>query len=64
MPLSETQLETYTSFDVSLNAKGLVQWEVKTKYATTEKSEEELAKAIDSIRNVLKEKGLTEAGAQ
>lgn len=64
MELNECQLETYTSFEVSLNAKGNAQWVVKTKYATTEKAHEELSKAIDVIKATLKEKRITEAGSQ
>lgn len=64
MELNECQLETYTSFEVSLNAKGNAQWVVKTKYSTTEKALEELSKAIDVIKATLKEKGITEAGSQ
>lgn len=62
MELNETQLETYTSFEISLNAKGNAQWTVKSKYPTTEKAAEELAKAIDAARNILKEKHIPEAG--
>lgn len=61
--LKEMQLETYTNFEVSLNAKGNAQWVVKCKYPTTEKAHEELSKAIDSIRATLKEKGIVEAGS-
>lgn len=62
MELNEIQLETYTSFEVSLNAKGNAQWLVKSKYPTTEKAGAELSAAIDLVRKTLKEKGITEAG--
>lgn len=62
MELKEMQLETYTNFEVSLNAKGNAQWVVKCKYPTTEQASTELSKAIDLIRSTLKEKGITEAG--
>lgn len=62
MELNETQLETYTGFEVSLNAKGNAQWTVKSKYPATEKAAEELSKAIDAVRNILKEKNIPEAG--
>lgn len=62
MELNEIQLETYTSIEVSLNAKGYAQWVVKSKYPTTEKAGTELSAAIDLVRKTLKEKGITEAG--
>lgn len=58
MELNEIQLETYTSFEISLNAKGNAQWVVKSKYPTTQKAGEELSAAIDFLRKTLKEKGV------
>lgn len=62
MELNDIQLETYTSFEISLNAKGNAQWVVKSKYPTTQKAGEELSAAINLLRKTLKEKGITEAG--
>lgn len=62
MELNDIQLETYTSFEISLNTKGNAQWVVKSKYPTTQKAGEELSAAIDFLRKTLKEKGIAEAG--
>ena len=62
MELNEVQLETYTSFEVSINSKGNAQWVVKSKYPSTEQAGIELSAAIDLVRKTLKEKGIAEAG--
>ena len=52
-----------TRMNVSLTAKGLAQWDVTAEYDTPEKTADELGKAIDLLRGVIKNKGLTEVGA-
>lgn len=54
---------TRTRINVSISAKGLAQWDCTCEYDTPEKSIEEMSKAIDQIRALLKEKGLSEAGS-
>lgn len=58
--LNETNTRTRINF--SLNSKGLVQWEITAEYDTPERTKEELSKAIDLARSVIKEKGLQEVG--
>ena len=54
---------TRTRMNVSLTAKGLIQWDVTAEYDTPEKTAEELGKSIDLVRGVIKSKGLSEVGA-
>lgn len=56
------ETNTRTRINVSISAKGLAQWDCTCEYDTPEKSIEEMSKAIDQIRALLKEKGLPEAG--
>lgn len=60
MPEETTVNETNkrTRINISLTAKGLAQFDCTTEYDTPEKSVEEMGKAIDLIRNLIKEKGL------
>ena len=58
--LNETN--TRTRMNVSLSAKGFGQWDCTCEYDTPERTVEELSKAIDMLRNLLKEKGIPEAG--
>ena len=48
-----------TRMNLSLTAKGLVQFDVTAEYATTLEAKENLAKAIDAVRAVCAEKKLT-----
>ncbi len=64
--MEDTKVEetnTRTRINVSLSAKGLAQWECTCEYDTPEKSIEEMSKTIDMVRNLLKEKGIQEAGS-
>jgi protein-tyrosine phosphatase len=56
------ETNTRTRINVSISARGLAQWDCTCEYDTPEKSIEEMSKAIDQIRSLLKEKGLQEAG--
>lgn len=51
-----------TRMNVSLTAKGLAQWDVTAEYDTPEKTAEQLGKAIDLLRGVIKSKNLFEVG--
>ncbi|MCQ2086472.1 MAG: hypothetical protein MJZ37_00150 [Bacilli bacterium] len=62
MDLNEVQLETYTSMEVSLTAKGTAQWCIKAKYPTPEATREALEKGIKMLREEIAKQGLKEAG--
>lgn len=49
---------TRTRINFSLNSKGIVQWEITAEYDSPERSVEEMSKAIDLARSLIKEKGL------
>lgn len=53
---------TRTRINISLSAKGMGQYDITTEYDSPEKSVEEMSKAIDMVRSLLKEKGIPEAG--
>ena len=48
----------------SLTAKGKVQWEITSEFPTLEESEQNMANAIDSVRKLIADKGLAEAGTE
>lgn len=54
---------TRTRINLSLTAKGLVQWDCTCEYDTPEETEKQLSKTIDLIKKLIEEKGLKEAGA-
>ena len=63
--MEENQLNesnTRTRINFSLNSKGIVQWDITAEYDSPERSAEEMSKAIDLARSLIKEKGLKEAG--
>ena len=47
--------------NLSQTAKGLVQFDVTAEYPTVAEAKENLSKAIDEVRALVKEKGLEEA---
>lgn len=57
------ETNTRTRINISLNAKGNAQFDLTCEYDTPERSIEEMSKAIDMVRNLLKEKGIQEAGS-
>lgn len=57
------ETNTRTRINISLNAKGLAQFDLTCEYDTPEKSIEEMGKTIDMVRKLLAEKGIQEAGA-
>ena len=63
MEEQRNETNTRTRMNVSLSAKGLGQWDCTCEYDTPERTTEELGKAIDMLRNLLKEKGIPEAGS-
>lgn len=54
---------TRTRVNISLTAKGMGQYDITTEYDTPERSVEEMRKAIDMVRELMKAKGIPEAGA-
>ena len=56
------ETNTRTRINISLNAKGLAQFDLTCEYDTPEKSIEEMGKTIDMVRKLLFEKGIQEAG--
>jgi len=63
MDEEQHETNTRTRINISLSAKGMGQYDITTEYDTPEKSVEEMSKAIDMVRNLLKEKGIPEAGS-
>jgi hypothetical protein len=57
------ETNTRTRVNISLSSKGTAQWDLTCEYDTPEKSIEEMDKTIDLVRNLLKDKGITEAGS-
>jgi hypothetical protein len=58
-----TENNTRTRINISLNSKGNAQFDLTCEYDTPERSIEEMSKTIDMVRNLLKEKGIQEAGS-
>lgn len=56
------ETNTRTRINISLSAKGMGQYDLTCEYDTPERSIEEMSKAIDMVRALLKEKGIPEAG--
>lgn len=52
-----------TRMNISLTAKGAAQWDITAEYSTPEESAGYLSEAVDRVRQIIKEKGLAEAGA-
>lgn len=46
--------------NLSENSKGLVQWDITAEFESVEETKKALAESIDAVREVIKEKGLTE----
>lgn len=57
------ETNTRTRVNISLSSKGTAQWDLTCEYDTPEKSIEEMDKTIDLVRNLLKDKGIPEAGS-
>ena len=51
-----------TRINLSLTAKGLAQWDITAEFETPEECGTALSAAIDQARQVIREKGLKEAG--
>ena len=52
-----------TRMNIGITAKGQAQWDITSEYASTDEAARNLSDAIDKVRQVIKEKGLIEAGA-
>lgn len=59
----ENENNTRTRINVSINAKGMAQFDLTCEYDTPERSVAEMSKSIDMVRKLLKEKGIAEAGS-
>lgn len=62
--METTENNTRVRINFSLTAKGKVQWEITSEFPTLEESEKNMRDAIDSIRKIIEEKGLSEAGQE
>lgn len=63
--MAETnETSTRVRMNLSLTAKGKVQWDITSEFPTVEDAAENLSKAIDSVRKVIADKGLSEAGTE
>ena len=58
----EKENNTRTRINVSINSKGMAQFDLTCEYDSPERSIAEMSKSIDMARKLLKEKGITEAG--
>lgn len=61
MPEEVTETNTRTRIKLSQSTKGVVNWEISTEYDTPEKSIEMMSQALDKVKALIKEKGLTSA---
>jgi hypothetical protein len=61
MPEEVTETNTRTRIKLSQSTKGVVTWEISAEYDTPEKSIEMMSKALDKVKALIKEKGLTTA---
>jgi hypothetical protein len=52
-----------TRMNIGLTAKGAAQWDITAEYATPEEAAVCLSAGIDRIKQIIKEKGLSEVGA-
>jgi hypothetical protein len=52
-----------TRMNIGITAKGQAQWDATAEYGTPEETAKNLGEAIDKIRQIIKDKGLIEAGA-
>jgi hypothetical protein len=52
-----------TRMNISITAKGHAQWDVTAEYENPETAADNLSGAIDLVRKIIREKGLTEAGS-
>lgn len=59
----EKESNTRTKINVSINAKGMAQFDLTCEYDSPERSVAEMSKSIDMVRKLLKEKGIAEAGS-
>lgn len=55
------ETNTRTRIKLSQSTKGVVTWEISAEYDTPEKSVEMMSLALDKVKNLIKEKGLTPA---
>lgn len=56
-----TETNTRTRIKLSQSTKGVVTWEISAEYDTPEKSVEMMSQALDKVKALIKDKGLTPA---
>ena len=56
-----TETNTRTRIKLSQNTRGVVTWEISAEYDTPEKSVEMMSQALDKVKALIKDKGLTPA---
>ena len=61
MPEEVTETNTRTRIKLTQSTKGVVTWEISAEYDTPEKSIEMMSQALDKVKALIKEKGLTSA---
>ena len=61
MPEEVTETNTRTRIKLTQSTKGVVTWEISAEYDTPEKSIEMMSQALDKVKALIKEKGLTPA---
>lgn len=59
-----TESNSRVRINFSLTAKGKVQWEITSEFPTLAEAEQNMATAIDSVRKLIADKGLSEAGTE
>lgn len=62
MEQTNTNTSTRVRMNVSLTSKGTYQFEITSESDNVETSKNLLSEAVDSLRAVMKEKGIEEAG--
>lgn len=62
MEQTNTNISTRVRMNVSLTSKGTYQFEITSESDNVETSKNLLSEAVDSLRAVMKEKGIEEAG--
>ena len=61
MPDEVTETNTRTRIKLSQSTRGVVTWEISAEYDTPEKSVEMMSQALDKVKALIKDKGLTPA---
>ena len=60
----ESENQNRVKMNVSLTAKGFYQFDITSEFPTVEESAKNLSEAIDSVRKIMEEKNIKEAGKE